>query len=318
MSKQIPPKSRLGRGLSSLMNLTGVSDSTSVAIDPPPASSDIPGTNVGQSSDGVVVREVPVDSLAPNPHQPRRLFDQAALNELANSLKTTGMIQPVVARATEGGQLELVAGERRWRAARIAGLTTLPVIVKKVDPIMQAQMALVENLQRQDLNPIERATAYKTLLDNLGLTQAELADRLGEERSVIGHHVRLLELATGVQTIIAEGRLSLSHARVLAIVTDAAEQTRLAELAVAQDLSIKNLERIVTSAPAAVSKPAAPTPAPATSAHLADLEKTLSRTLGMRVQLKTKAGKKAGRLILHYASLDQFDDLMTKLGISMD
>jgi ParB family chromosome partitioning protein len=316
MSKQIPAKSRLGRGLSSLMNLTAPSDTSSVATEAVSTSSDAPRASDGQPSDGVVVREIPVESLSPNPHQPRRHFDETALTELANSLKTTGMIQPVVARATDAGGFELVAGERRWRAAKLAGLTTLPVIVKKLDPIMQAQMALVENLQRQDLNPIERANAYKTLLGNLGLTQGELADRLGEDRSVIAHHVRLVELPESVQRSIAEGRLSLGHAKVLLAVLSPTEQARLAELCVQQDLTIRNLERLISVPP-----PNAPetkkTLNPG-SAHLADLEKNLSRHLGMRVQVKSSPGKKQGRIVLHYASLDQFDDLMNRLGVAMD
>jgi ParB family chromosome partitioning protein len=262
---------------------------------------------------GVRVLEVPLDQLSPNPHQPRRTFDQAPLQSLADSIKVTGLIQPVVARATDDGAYELIAGERRWRAAKLAGLEMIPVLLRTVDPVMQAQMALVENIQRQDLNPIERAAAYKALLDNLGLTQGELADRLGEDRTVIGHHLRLLDLAPPVQEKVVGGALSLSHARVLAGVTGHAEQVRLAELALAQDLNVRNLERLINAPPAGQPAPAK---SPTSSAHIADLEKTISRHLGLRVQLKAKPGKKQGRLILHYASLDQFDDLLNKLGIS--
>jgi ParB family chromosome partitioning protein len=260
------------------------------------------------------VLELSIDQLAPNPHQPRRHFDEGPLKELAESLKTTGMIQPVVARPRDGGGFELIAGERRWRAARIAGLTTLPVILKRVDPVMQAQMALVENLQRADLNPIERANAYKALLDNLGLTQAELADRLGEDRSIIGHYTRLLELPPAVQTLIADGQLSVSHARILLAAPSGAEQQRLAELAVSQGLNLRNLERLANAPSSAAS--AAPAPAaPVASAHIADLEKSLSRQLGMRVQVRAGRKKGNGRLIVHFATLDQFDDLMSKLGV---
>src|SRR5688572_3887902 len=242
MGKQIPPKSRLGRGLSSLMNLTGAPtadaeiepSAPSASLMPPPTVPAIGSPASSQLAEGVAVLDVAVEDLRPNPHQPRRQFDEASLKELAASLKTTGMIQPVVARQADGGGFELIAGERRWRAAKVAGLTTLPVILKKVDPVMQAQMALVENLQRQDLNPIERANAYKALLNNLGLTHAELADRLGEDRSVIGHHIRLLDLAPPVQSMVGDGRLSASHARVLAGVTDPARQIKLAETAVSQ------------------------------------------------------------------------------------
>lgn len=315
MSKQVPPKSRLGRGLSSLMSAMSP-DVSDVSAGEAPASAGT-SVDVASSSDrlaqtGATVMDVNVESLAPNPYQPRRHFDETSLNELAASLKTTGVIQPVIAREIEGGRLELIAGERRWRAAKIAGLTTLPVILKKVDPTMQAQMALVENLQRSDLNPIERANAYKALLTNLGLTHAELADRLGENRSGIGHYLRLLDLAPAVQAMVSDGRLTFSHAKLLAGVSSPAEQERIANLVLTQGLNLRNLERLTLQTPPP--EPAAQ-PAAARSAHLVDLEKKLSRQLGMRVQVRSGQKKGKGRLIVHFASLDQFDDLMSRLGV---
>lgn len=313
MGKQLPQKSRLGRGLSSLMNLGGGPVEVDISHAAPSAKADAPSAESSAPPLGVRVLDVPLEQITVNPHQPRRRFDEQSLKELADSLRTTGVIQPVVARGTSDSNYELIAGERRWRAAKLAGLRTLPVIVRSVDPVMQAQMALVENLQREDLNPIDRAHAYRTLLDNLGLTQAELADRLGEDRTVIGHHLRLLEFAPAVQEMIADGRLSVSHAKVLAGVSDPAQQTKLAELAVSQGLNIRNLERLTLPPPPP--KLAEKSPA-AISAHLQDLEKSLSRHLGMRVQVKASSNRKKGRLILHYASLDQFDDLMSRLGLS--
>lgn len=318
MSKQGLPKARLGRGLSSLMS---VSD-PAIASENAGAPRDGGGESVpALPAAGISVREVPIDQIVPNPHQPRRRFDEAALKELADSIRTTGLIQPVVARGTTEGGYELIAGERRWRAAKMAGLAALPVIIRNVDPVMQAQMALVENIQRQDLNPVDRAAAYKALLDNLGLTQTELADRLGEDRTVIGHYLRLLDLTPGVQELVADGRLTVGHAKVLAGVSDPAEQTRLAMLALAQTLNIRNLERLINT-PAPPASPAAPTPPAAesarASAHLADLEKILSRQLGMRVQVKSGRRKGIGRLVVHYGNLDQFDDLMTRLGVAAE
>lgn len=314
MNKPVIAKSRLGRGLSSLMNV-----STPPAADAEPSDkAGTAGTEATQAlPSGVRVLELSVDQISVNPHQPRRRFDERALQELADSLKSTGLIQPIVARGTSEGGFELIAGERRWRAARLAGLTTLPVIVRSVDPIMQAQMALVENIHREDLNPIERATAYKALLDNLGLTQAELAGRLGEDRTVVSHFLRLLDLSPPVQDMVADGRLSLGHAKILAGVSDPSEQKRLAELAVIQGLNIRNLERLVSAPPAAPPPPPEPA-APAASAHLADLEKSLSRQLGMRVQVQPSRRKGKGRLVLHFATLDQFDDLMSRLGVQSD
>jgi ParB family chromosome partitioning protein len=309
MSKPAIPKSRLGRGLSSLIN---VSSSGAAPADLPGEGSSAPAAPLPGPPRGAYVLELPLAQLSPNPHQPRRTFDEASLKELADSIRTTGLIQPVVARGTDDGSYELIAGERRWRAAKLAGLDVIPVIVRSVDPVMQAQMALIENIQRQDLNPVDRAMAYQALVSNLGLTQSELADRLGEDRSVIGHHLRLLDLGPAVQEMVADGRLSVSHGKLLAGVSDVSEQARLAELAVAQALNVRNLERLINApgAPATAAPDSKP-PSP----HLADLEKVLSRQLGMRVQVKASPKKGRGRLVLHYGNLDQFDDLMSRLGV---
>jgi ParB family chromosome partitioning protein len=313
MSKQPQQKSRLGRGLSSLIGMSPLPEPPISVELPAPAGISPAAASTAPEAPGIRVLEIPLDRLSANPHQPRRTFDESSLKSLADSLKLTGLIQPVVARATEDGNYELIAGERRWRAAKLAGLQTIPAIVRVADPVLRAEMALIENIQRQDLNPIDRAVAYKALLDNLGLTQAELATRLGEDRTVIGHHLRLLDLAVPVQEKVVGGEISLSHARVLAGVTGHNDQVRLADLVISQDLNVRNLERLINAPPAGQPAPAK---SPTSSAHIADLEKTISRHLGLRVQVKAKPGKKQGRLILHYASLDQFDDLLNKLGIS--
>jgi ParB family chromosome partitioning protein len=313
MSKQPQQKSRLGRGLSSLIGMSPLPEPPINVELPAPAGISPAAASTAPEAPGIRVLEIPLDKLSANPHQPRRTFDESSLKSLADSLKLTGLIQPVVARATEDGNYELIAGERRWRAAKLAGLQTIPAIVRVADPVLQAEMALIENIQRQDLNPIDRAFAYKALLDNLGLTQAELATRLGEDRTVIGHHLRLLDLAGPVPEMVVGGEISLAHARVLAGVTGHNDQVRLADLVISQDLNVRNLERLINAPPAGQPAPAK---SPTSSAHIADLEKTISRHLGLRVQLKAKPGKKQGRLILHYASLDQFDDLLNKLGIS--
>jgi ParB family chromosome partitioning protein len=256
--------------------------------------------------------ELPVNDIQPNPHQPRREFDQSALAELAGSIKANGLIQPIIVRVTDSG-FQLIAGERRLRAAKLAGLPTIPAIVRSVDGFSQAQMALVENIQREDLNPIERAQAYRALLDQLGLTQAELAGRLGEDRSSIANFLRLLDLIDPVQSMVRDGQLSLGHAKILAGVGEPVEQERLARLVVAQGLSVRNLERLVQGKTAT----AAPRAVGAGSAHLQDLERTLARQLGMRVQLRA-AKKGKGRLIVHYASLDEFDDLLSRLGVKAE
>lgn len=313
-----PARSRLGRGLSSLIHVS-VPDTAPTAADATPQVAGIPESVAVPV--GTPLR-VPIGHLAPNPHQPRRTFDMPQLAELAASIKANGIIQPLVVRpagVVDGHRrFELIAGERRWRAAQMAGLPDVPVVIMDVDGFSQAQMALVENIQRQDLPILERAAAYKSLMTQLGLTQAELAGRLGEDRSAIANYLRLLELPEPVRKLVASGDLTLGHAKLLAGVTDILEQERLAKLVVAQGLSVRNLERAIL---ASAVKPAAEKPVPADSAqagraaYYAKLEKTISSGLGMRVQLR--AGKGKGKLTIHYATLDQFDQLMEKLGVEV-
>jgi ParB family chromosome partitioning protein len=263
------------------------------------------------------VLDLPLSLIVPNPHQPRREFNDASLAELAASLKSTGMIQPVIVRpdGQAGGRYQLIAGERRWRAAKLAELPTLPAIVRDVDGPTQAQMALIENIQREDLNPLDRARAYQTLLNHLGLTQAELAGRLGEDRSTVTHFLRILDLAEPVQRFIGDGRLTLAHAKLLSGVPDPAEQQRLAELAVAQSLSVRNLERLIPTGTAASPVKTAPA---TVSAHVKELERSLSMQLSLRAQIRSSRKKGHGQLVLHYTSLDQFDELMARLGVKTD
>ena len=300
------PKSRLGRGLSSLisMNSDVAPDNAAAAVmDVPPAS------NVEVS--GTVPTEIPVDQIAPNPHQPRRNINPAAIAELAASLKSTGLIQPIVVRKGATG-FELIAGERRLRAARQAGFQNIPAIIREVDRFGQAQMALVENIQREDLNPIDRAAAYKTLIEQLKLTQAELAIRLGEDRSSIANHLRLLDLSESVRKLIAEGNVSLGHAKLLAGISNIIEQERLAILVVADGLSVRQLEKLIQGANLPPKAGVGPS-----SAYISDLEKSLSRQLGLRVRVKaSKKGK--GRLVINYNTLDEFDRLMSTLGVKVE
>lgn len=337
MSEVQKPKSRLGRGLSSLISISAPVEAEVPPLDlsggetPPPTApkaSTPPAAPDTPATPGVRPTELPLTAIAPNPHQPRRAFDDAGLAELAASMKANGVIQPIVVRpSASSGQdgssgraghvsgtvsYELIAGERRFRAAKLAGLTSIPAIVRDdVDSFTQAQMALVENIQREDLNPLDRAQGYRTLLDQLGLTQAELSARLGEDRSSIANFLRLLDLAEPVQRLVREGRLSMGHAKLLAG-AERSEQERLANLVVAQELSVRNLERLLTGTPVATAPKAS-----AASPHVQDLEKTLARQLGMRVQVKSmKKGK--GRLVIHYGSLDQFDELLGRLGVQAD
>ncbi|HEV8293364.1 MAG TPA: ParB/RepB/Spo0J family partition protein, partial [Tepidisphaeraceae bacterium] len=245
---------------------------------------------------------------------PRRSFDESSLADLAASLKSTGLIQPILVRRV-GQQYQLIAGERRLRAAKLAGLSTIPALIRDIDTVTQAQMALIENIQREDLNPIDRAQGYRTLIDQMGLTQAELAGRLGEDRSSIANFLRLLDLSESVKTMVRDGRLSVGHAKLIAGISDILEQERLANLVLLQGLSVRNLERAIKEGPRPDIKKPAPT---GPTAHLQDLEKNISRQLGLRVQLRAAVKKGKGRLIIHYASLDQFDELLARLKVSTE
>jgi ParB family chromosome partitioning protein len=331
--KATKPKSRLGRGLSSLISLSTPDDppqqhpaipasdaspASSANVSDPSAASAPPAT---PAPAGVRVAEIPLSAIVPNPHQPRRHFNEASLNELAASLRTTGMIQPVIVRPAGDGSdtYQLIAGERRWRAARLAELPAVPALIRDVDTITQAQMALIENIQREDLNPLDRALAYQALIKQLGLTQAELAGRLGEDRSTVTHFVRLLELPDPVQELIRDGRLSMGHAKLLAGLPSPTEQQRLATLAVEQSLTVRNLERLVQDATtAAPTLPTADQPRLKPSAHLQELERTLSRELNLRAQIRPSNRKGHGRLVLHYTSLDQFDELLVRMRVKVE
>jgi ParB family chromosome partitioning protein len=326
----IKQKPRLGRGLSSLislsnaspeappeaLNVPGGSEVSRQEPEPHPASQPpLKATAADTAPQSVLgVHVVPLELIVPNPHQPRRAMNDATIAELAASLKSTGLIQPIVVRKI-GDQYQLIAGERRWRAAKVAGLSTIPAFVREATSLEQAQMALVENIQREDLNAIDRAHAYRTLMTQLGLTQAELATRTGEDRSSVANYLRLLDLAENVRVMVADGRLSMGHAKILAGVRDPVEQEELAKLVLNQSLSVRNLERQLEQG-AKTTPTTRSTSDP--SAHVLDLEKSISQQLGLRVQVRSGAKKGNGKLILHYGSLDQFDDLIARLGVKIE
>jgi ParB family chromosome partitioning protein len=306
-------RSRLGRGLNSLISISSgeeiAADSTPPIDQSPPTVSATPQTSPAVTPGPI---EISLASITPNPHQPRRQFDDSQLSGLAESLKSSGMIQPIVVKKSKDGY-QLIAGERRLRAAKIAGFSKIPAIFREVDENAQAQLALVENIQREDLNPLDRAAAYQSLIDQQHLTQAELAQRLGEERSGIANYLRLLSLSKSVQELLRNNKITFGHAKLLASVDDPLEQERLANLVATQELSVRNLERMIAepTTPPTVRNPKL------SDAYITDLEKNISRQLGMRVQVR-RGGKGKGRLTIHYASLDQFDQLLSKLGLELE
>jgi ParB family chromosome partitioning protein len=253
-------------------------------------------------------RELPLGSMVPNRAQPRTHFDEAALLELAESLKQHGMVQPIVVRKV-GDQFEIIAGERRWRAARKAGLAMVPVVIKEVPDDKLLEIALVENIQRQELNPIEEATAYWQLGEHLRLTQEQVADRVGKSRPQVANTLRLLRLPAELKTEVAQGRLSTGHAKVLLGVPDPRLQEQLAYEVVDQQLSVRALE-------ARIQQLQKQTKAKGKKKHPQELfikaaAEELTQSWGTRIEIKAKG--KAGTLVMHYGSEGELDRLFEAL-----
>ncbi len=311
-------KSRLGRGLGSLLNISSAAESNdSVDVANRLSAMNLDGTHAAPAlASGEIVRRIALDRVHPNPHQPRRLFDADRLRELAASLKSSGLIQPIVVRPFEDG-FQLIAGERRLRAAKLAELPDIPAIVREANGYEQAQLALIENIHREDLNPVERAQSYQALIEQLGLTQQELASRLGEDRSAVANFLRLLTLPQQVIDLVAAGQLSFGHAKLLAGLKNAEEQTQLANISVEQGLSVRRLEQLVAENGQKTETGSIKTAASGAEAHRAEVERSLSRQLGTRVELRSGARGK-GKLIFYYDTLDAFDALLKRMSCSID
>ncbi len=314
------PKPRLGRGLSSLIgestdlihpqeqDYQKVTDSPSPDLDAPSLQTQHAAHHISQ---------IPLDQIAPNPHQPRANFAQDQLAQLAESIKHQGILQPLIvspASPASPHPYVLVAGERRLRAARHGALETVPCLVRQATPQQMLEWALVENIQRADLNPIERARGYRQYMDRFALTQAELAERLGEPRPTVANYLRLLGLSDAVQDMILDGKLTFGHAKILAgLPPDPEKQLALAKKVISTGLSVRELERLVAQSapPTTVHAPLAPDK----PRYIHDLEERLSHALRTRVRIVPGKKKNTGRLIVEYYSLDDFDRITEGLGL---
>jgi ParB family transcriptional regulator, chromosome partitioning protein len=258
---------------------------------------------------GAVYRELPIEAVRPNPRQPRQVFDEQAMAELAHSIREFGLMQPVVVREVGIGSYELVMGERRWRAARDADLDRIPAIVRQTADGAMLRDALLENIHRVQLNPLEEAAAYQQLLEEFEVTHEELADRLGRSRPAITNTIRLLKLPVAVQRRVAAGVLSAGHARALLALDDPGTQEDLATRIVAEGMSVRATEEaVVVARGAAPAKPKAPPRKPIQAPGLQDLAERLSDRFDTRV--KVELGRRKGRIVVEFGSVDDLERIV--------
>ncbi len=260
-----------------------------------------------QNQSGGALRELPVSSLAPGKYQPRTRMDKAALEELAQSVKDRGIVQPILVREVAGGKFEIVAGERRWRAAQIAGLATVPALVRDIPDEQALGIGLIENIQREDLNAIEEAAGIKRLIDEFRLTHETAAQAVGRSRAAVSNLLRLLELAKPVQEMLMDGKLDMGHARAL-LALSKAKQVELAHQVIARSLSVREAERLVKHE---LDPPKAGKTKRSADADTRHLENDLAEKLGTRVEVKAdKKGK--GSLIIDFMSFEHLDGILER------
>lgn len=330
---QVQNKKGLGRGLGSLLSSSVLEDSSnspsinshgkqpaSSAVELAPTKSSASASSASDTNRPSIAEEaqiwmIPVDRLAPNTQQPRQIFSPEALKELTASIKEKGILQPIVARRLGERSFEIIAGERRWRAAQAAGLHEVPVILKKVSEQDSLEYAIIENIQRENLNPMEEAEALENLLTVYELTQQDVADKLGKERSTIANSLRLLTLAPEVKMYVRNGQLSAGHAKVILGVEGAQQQQNIAKLAVTQKLSVRATEKLVAQA-----KQSARALRPGASSEInvdisqrliEGLSTELQKLLGTKISIDYSGGK--GKLSIHFYSDDQLSQMVERL-----
>lgn len=294
---------RLGRGLSSLISVPADTQSSET------------GSSMSMEASTPTLSAHP-SQIQPNARQPRREMDEVELKALADSIRQSGMIQPIIVRATGPERYEIIAGERRWRAAQLAGLDEVPVLVRDASDEQMLELALVENIFREDLNAIDRAEAYRHYCQEFDLSPDEVAERLGEDRSTVTNYIRLLDLPDEVKSWVSQGKLAMGHARCLLAVKSSVELTKLAKRAMNLGMSVRALEGMVrshvegrqpTSSPARIKAEKRP--------QIKTLEEAFIRSLGVKVEIQESARKGSGKIVIHYHNLDDFDRVVDALRI---
>ncbi|CAA6823427.1 MAG: Chromosome (plasmid) partitioning protein ParB [uncultured Thiotrichaceae bacterium] len=258
--------------------------------------------------DEILLKKIPVEKIKPGEYQPRMRIEPQALQELADSIKAQGMVQPVVVRRITGGEYELIAGERRWRAAQLSGMHEIPAVVRDIPDQAAAAMSLIENIQREDLNALEEATGLRRLIDEFGLTHQQTAEAVGRSRASVSNLLRLLELIPEVKTMLELRELEMGHARALLPLTNELIQLQAAQKVVKRQLSVRDTERLVKNLLAGVVKKIIP----AASPDVQRLERELSDQLGAKVAIRYNQ-KGRGRMVIEYNSLDELDGILNHI-----
>jgi len=309
MSKKEKTK-HLGRGLQSLLGpITSMRAEATEAFSDTISESNMPPDKELHDS----LQELSIEVISPNPYQPRTVWNDQDLADLAESIKANGVIQPIIVRPS-GLRYQIIAGERRFRAAKLASMTTIPALVRQASDKQLLEWSLVENIHRVGLNPIERAKAYQDYLSTFSLTQAQAAERLGEDRSVIANYIRLLDLPQEIKQMLTDGQLTMGHARsILALPTDELRR-KLANRALVGRLSVREVERLVRMYITGTSQ--AKTIIRTKPPHILDLERKLSSQLATKVNIDTRKNGQRGRIIIEFYSLDEFDSITERIGIA--
>ena len=289
-------KKGLGRGLSALLSDVEMEYSSSDSTNSETVSAETP-------------HEIPIAQIDPNVNQPRKTFDEVALNELANSIRIHGVISPIILVNQPNGRYMIIAGERRWRASKKAGLLTIPAIVRNYTPQQVKEISLIENLQREDLNPIETAVAIKQLMDEYRYTQEQVADRIGKSRPAIANTLRLLTLDAKVIALVSDGRLSAGHARCLVVVEDAEAQLKLAQMGCDNKVTVRDFEKMVKN----YLNPKPAKPKMEQSLELKDMVSRMQRTFATKVS--ALGNDKKGRIYIDYYNRDDLDRIIEILEV---